>query len=111
VRRLVVPIACLVLVAVAPQAAGQEARRDPFRPLVSEEGAVVSTAPSQPSGSTDTGTGTSDQPATSGGSPNTGMPASDWTAVAYMLIALGAAAIALARLRRPVAVAPRRRRL
>jgi len=64
------------------------------------------------------GTGTTDpaeqpptsqpQPATGGGSPNTGMPASEWTAIAYMLIVFGGAAVALARLRRPVTVNRRR---
>jgi hypothetical protein len=113
-RRLVAVMSCLfVSLTLAPVAAAQEGRRDPFRPLVTEgdeSGAVPSgVGTSEPS--TSTGTDTSGRDGTvSEGSPNTGMPASEWTAIAYMLIVLGTAGVTLARLRRPVAVVPRARR-
>jgi hypothetical protein len=110
-RTIVALLGCLAILAVAPAAAAQEGRRDPFRPLVSDEpastGVPGGTDTSQPSTSTSTpeqGVGTTE------GTPNTGLPASDWSALAYMLIALGAAAVALARLRKPVTAVPRRRR-
>lgn len=110
-RGLVVVVCCVASLAVAPAALAQEGRRDPFRPLVGEEGSEVpaGTDTSQPSTATGTDT-TGDPGETSEGTPNTGMPASDWTAVAYLLIVLGAAAVTLARLRRPLTPVPRPRR-
>jgi hypothetical protein len=109
-RTLMVVLTCVAVVALAPAAAAQQGQRDPFEPLISEDQGTGQV----PSGIVDPGTGTdqpSDQsPTTSGGSPNTGMPADDWSGLAYMLIALGAAAVIVARLRRPLVEVPRRRR-
>jgi hypothetical protein len=106
-RRLLIVVCCLASLAVVPGAAAQEPRRDPFRPLVSEDAGSTAVPPGT-EGQPSTSTGTPEQgPATSEGTPNTGVPASDWSAVATMLIVLGAGAVGLARLRRPVTMVPR----
>jgi len=106
-RRVTVLLTCLMLLAPAPAASAQDGRRDPFRPLVTEDsGGNLPVGTPQ----TDTGTtGTVDTSNTTEGTPNTGIPASNWAGLAYLLIILGSAAVVLARLRRPLPVTPRRR--
>jgi hypothetical protein len=108
-RKLVILVCVLGLLGAMPSALAQESRRDPFEPLVDENAGVTTV----PVGS-DTSSGTSDDDSsgsgTSEGTPNTGMATSSWTGLAYLLIVMGAAAVTLARLRRPPVLAARRRR-
>lgn len=109
-RKALVLLCVLGSIAVMPNAVAQEARRDPFKPLVDEDAGVpVAPVPGTgtPTDGSDGETGAG--PGTTEGSPNTGMAATDWTGLAYLLIVMGAAALTLARLRRPITIGPRRR--
>jgi hypothetical protein len=105
-RWSIAPITFLLLLVASP-AVAQEGVRDPFVPLITEQ--QVSEVPSSTSPTTTEPT-TTQQPAptTPGSSANTGMEASDLTTLAAMLIGLGAAALIVARLRRPLVAVPRR---
>ena len=110
-RKTLVLLCVLGLMASMPAAFAQEGRRDPFDPLVDEDAGVI-VVPAGTGTDTSTGgdTGTSTGSGTTEGTPNTGMATANWTGLAYLLIVMGAAAVALARLGRPItSVHPRRR--
>ncbi len=101
-RRLALSVMLAVLV-VGPASvvhAQEENLRDPFEPLLSAETDTTTTttgdgtiAPT----TTDTDTDTDVEPAPTDGLPTTGGDADRWVALAYVLVAAGGAALALAR--------------
>ena len=110
-RTAVLVLCTLGVMAAMPSALAQEARRDPFEPLVDED-AGVTVVPGAGTGTDTTADGTADGSTTTGdtteGTPNTGMETADLTGLGYFLIVMGASAVTLARLRRPITT-PRRR--
>ena len=93
-------VAVIAIITAGPAAAQQ---RDPFDPLVSnssvdDTGVPTTTTDSQ----ADTSTPTTTQPVVQESSlPNTGSNVSKWLAVAYVLVASGAALLLLARMLQP----------
>lgn len=107
-RRLTLLAAVLAVSAVAAPALAQE--RDPFEPLVdpTADGAGDAGAGGQDDGATDDGStddgdgaADGDAAASDGELPNTGVDPVPWLVLAYALIALGAAALVLARVFAP----------
>ena len=89
----------LLLALSSPAAAHKTGLRDPFEPLISPEdgtSTVTTTTDTTTTDTTDPGTtGTVIEP--DNGLPSTGSNAIDWLAIAYVLVAAGAGALALAK--------------